>query len=160
MFNPLLASAALNSTSTTPPPGEPPTQPVDNNLRSAWNDYIKFLDKKGLKGHPSLDHNDLGMKMIDQYRKEHPGTPLSRESIIPIQQEFSRYRDARLKEVESGKGAFGPGVTKDNFLKALSIVDNIPGQRTTSFSFPQGWNGTENKGYMRSDKSAVDQIYK
>jgi len=70
----------------------------------------------------------------------------------------------RLKEIEAGKGAFAPGTNKDNFLKALSIVDGIPGQRTTSFSFPAGYlkdldtGETQNKGFITSDKAAIDQL--
>jgi len=129
---------------------------IDNTIREGWNDYVKWLDSKGMKGHPDLDKNDLGLKMIDQYRKENPKTPITRELVIPIQKEFSKYRDYALGQVDAGKAVLADGVTRDNFLKHLSIVDGLPGQRTTSFSFPNEYLktfekgkliGTENKGF-------------
>jgi hypothetical protein len=131
----LIPEAALTTQT-----GDPVTPPkVDNKIRQAWNDYVQFLQQKGLKGHPSLDHNGLGFKMIDEYRKEHPDTPLTKDMIVPIQQDFANYRNYALKQIQDGKAAFAPGTNKDNFLRALSVVDGIPGQRTTSFSYPQSF---------------------
>jgi len=128
-------------------PGDPsPKVKVDNKLRNAWNDYVNFLSTKGLKGHPSLDHNGLGFKMIDEYRKLNPDTPLTKDMVIPIQQDFSNYRDWTLGQINKGGGQFGPGVNKDNFLKQLSVVDGIPGQRTTAFQFPKSYLDTFSDG--------------
>lgn len=134
-----------------------PTEPkVDNHVRQAWNDYVSWIDKKGLKGHESLDKNDLGGKMIDAYKKENPDTPISREMIVPIQKEFSKYRDWSLEQVKKGAAKLADGVTPENYMKSLSIVDGIAGQRTTSFQFPSSYLttfsngknlGTENKGF-------------
>jgi hypothetical protein len=112
---------------------------VDNTIRQAWNDYVSWLDTKGMKGKPELDKDDLGGKMIDLYRKENPKTPIRRELIVPIQKEFSKYRDWSLDQVKQGKIMLAEGVTPDNFMKHLSVVDGIPGQRTTSFSFPNSY---------------------
>lgn len=138
--------------------------PINNKTRQDWNDYVDWLDKKGLKGHPSLDTGDTGNKMIDQYRKENPNTTVSRDMVIPIQKEFSKYRDYALQQIQQGGGAFAPGTTKENFLKSLSIVDGLPGQRTTSYKFPEGYmknmntGEIQNKGFMTSDKPAIDQL--
>ena len=129
--------------------GSPPTEgdkPVDNSVRQAWNNYVSWLDTKGLKGHPSLDKNDLGGQMIDQYRKENPTTPITREIIPTIQKEFGNYRNWVLGQVAAGKAKLAEGATPDNFMKALSIVDGIPGQRTTSFQFPSAYLTTFNNG--------------
>lgn len=162
MYDPITATAALASQGGDP--GDPTAPPVDNKTRQDWNDYVDWLDKKGLKGHPSLDHNEKGFQMIDQYRKENPGTTVSREMVTPIQQEFSKYRDYALGQIQKGGGAFAPGTNKDNFLRALSTVDGIPGQRTTSYKFPLGYmkdmntGEVKNKGFMTSDKPAADQL--
>lgn len=124
-------------------PGE---STVDNRIRQAWNDYTNWLAAKGLKGHPSLDKNDLGGKMIDQYRKENPTTPITREIIPTIQKEFGNYRQFVLNQIKAGKSGFAPGTNEENFMKSLSIVDGIPGQRTTSFSFPNSYMTTFNNG--------------
>lgn len=153
----LVAEAAIGGD----PKGKTPPK-IDNNVRSAWNQYVQFLDSKGLKGSPVLDHNDMGGKMIDEYRKENPDTPITREMVAPIQQEFAKYRQYMLDQIAQGKGQFGPGVNKDNFMRSLSVVDGVPGQRTTSFQFPQGYlnymGKTENKGFMTADKPVADQI--
>lgn len=159
----LMAQAALTA-QAGPGPEETAPVKVDNTLRSAWNDYVNWLDKKGLKGHPSLDHDNLSFKMIEEYRKENPDTPLTKDMIVPIQKEFSNYRDYVLKQVDAGKAGLAPGTTKENFLKALSTVDGIPGQRTTSFVFPSGYlkdmstGEVKNKGFMTSDKPVKDQL--
>ena len=119
---------------------------VDNNIRLEWGKYVDWLEKRGLKGHPSLDKDDLGGKMIDAYRKENPSTPISREIIPTIQKEFSKYRDWSLNQVKEGKAKLSDGVTPENYMKALSIVDGIPGQRTTSFKFPESYLTTFNNG--------------
>jgi len=126
-----------------PKEGEPE---VDNSVREAWNKYISWLEAKGMKGHADLDKNDLGGKMIDAYRKENPDTPISREIIPTIQKEFSKYRDWSLGQVKAGKAVLGEGVTPENYMKALSIVDGIAGQRTTSFRFPESYLTTFNNG--------------
>jgi hypothetical protein len=160
--NQLLADAALTSTAGPAPKEKTPVK-VDNTLRQAWNQYVDWLDKKGLKGHPSLDHDNLSFKMLDEYKKENPDTPLTKDMIIPIQQEFSKYRDYALKQVDAGKAALAPGTTKDTFLSALSTVDGIPGQRTTSYKFPLGYmkdmnTGETKSGLMNSDKPAAQQL--
>lgn len=144
-----------------PPTGDP-NEAVSDKLRRDWNEYISFLDKKGYKGHPALDKNDLGGKMIDLYRKENPNTSISREKIKDVQSEFAKYREYQLNEIKNGRGAFAKGTNENNFLKNLSIIDGIAGQRTTSFSFPNEYLisfvdgkkvGTENLGYATINKT-------
>lgn len=126
--------------------GEDPVEEIDDKDRENWNEYVKFLDSKGLKGHPSLDKDDLGGKMIDEYRKVNPNTTVSREKIKPIQKEFSKYRDWSLAQIKAGKAAFAEGTNEENYMKHLSTVDGIAGQRTTSFQFPDSYLKTfENK---------------
>ncbi len=109
---------------------------VDNKVRKDWNDYTDWLEKKGLKGHPSLDKGDLGGKMVDQYKKENPNSIVSRQTIKPIQKEFSNYRNYALNEIKNKRAGFAEGTNEENFMRALSVVDGIAGQRTTSFKFP------------------------
>jgi hypothetical protein len=136
-------------------------KPVDNRLREHWNQYVDWLEKKGMKGSPALDKGDLGGKMIDIYRMENPTTLVSRQSIVPIQNEFSKYRQYTLNEIRNKRAELAPGVKEEDFMKNLSIVDNIPGQRTTSFKFPDEYLktflngqlvGTEKKGFATVNK--------
>ena len=141
---------------------------VSSKLRQDYNDYLGWLDKKGLKGHPSLDKNDLGGQMIDQYQKETPNTSVNRAAIVPIQQELSKYRDYSINQLRTGKAQLSddktpqgrfvkPNENLDNYMKNLSQVDGIAGQKTTSTAFPLSYLKTfdtnnnlisnENKGF-------------
>lgn len=126
---------------------------VDNNLRKAWNDYTLWLEKKGLKGHPDLDKNNKSFEILEQYRKENPSTPLTKEIIPVIQKDFQNYRQWVLDKTKLPKGTPGrvelsAGVNEDNFMKDLSIVDGIAGQRTTSFSYPSAFLDTREQGQI------------
>jgi len=150
-----MARNYLLAAKTPNPPSE--EKQVDNTIRLEWNKYLDWLEKKGMRGKADLDKNDLGGKMIDAYRKENPNTPITREMVIPIQKDFGKYRDWSLEEVKAGRSALAEGVTPENYMRALSIVDGIPGQRTTSFKFPNSYLqtldankkllSTENKGF-------------
>lgn len=113
--------------------------PITNKIRQSWNDYIGWLREKGLAGSPKLDKGGLGIKMIEEYRKENPDTALTPDLVTSIQKDFSKYRQYALKQIDDGNAVLDThnGVTRDNFLKALSVVDGIPGQRTTSYTFPK-----------------------
>lgn len=117
--------------------GHEEEKPVTNQMREDFNKYVAWLDKRGMKGHPSLDKNNLGNNMLAKYIKETPGTSLTLDSVIPIQNEFTKYRNWSLDQISQGKAAFGEGVTEENYLRDLTKVDGIPGQRTTSYTFPK-----------------------
>ena len=40
---------------------------VTNKLREDWNNYISWLDLKGMRGKAELDTNDLGGKVLLSY---------------------------------------------------------------------------------------------
>lgn len=131
---------------------------VNDQLRKDWNKYVDWLESINMKGNPALDKNDLGGAMVDRYKKEHPETSVSRETIDDIQQEFVKYRQWSLAEIKAGRASFAPGTNEDNFMRALSIVDGIPGQRTTSFKFPSTYLVTfENKG-LNTNKIGTEAI--
>lgn len=122
-------------------------------LKNDWNNYTTWLKGKGMQGNPALDKNDLGGKMIDQYQKENPTTSINRAAVIPIQQELSKYRDysinelrnkrATLADAENPNGRFvTPTENLDGYMRDLSKVDGIAGQRTTSYQFPDRYMKT------------------
>jgi hypothetical protein len=120
-----------------------------------WNDYTKWIKAKGLKGDESLDHNEKGMAVLQQYINEHPETTLQAtpEVVKSVQLQLKAYRDFAIKQLrehkaqltyidENGREA-SRYVTKDEnldfFMKNLSIVDGIPGHRTVSSEFPKAY---------------------
>lgn len=108
-------------------------------LQMDWNKYIDWLASNNLKGSEKLDHGGLGMEMLKRFIEENPDVSLeaNETTVINIQKAFSKYREWVMKRIEEGKAQFGPGANKENFMRALSIIDGIPGQRTTSFKFPE-----------------------
>ena len=121
---------------------------VSTKLRGDWNNYTTWLKGKGMQGHPSLDKNDLGGQMIDQYQKENPTTSVNRAAIIPIQQELIKYRNYAINELrnkrwqlvdsENPNGRFvTPTENLDTYMKDLSIDDGYAGSKTTNYKFPE-----------------------
>ena len=138
---------------------------VDNSVRKNWNDYILWLEKKGVKGSPELDKGTNALQALEAYRKENPSTLLTKELIPVIQKDFSGYRQAVIDKMKAGKAEFAPGTNEQNFMSHLSVVDGIPGSRTTSFSYPAEYLQTleknaknevikktvENKGFVATN---------
>lgn len=136
--------------------GDPTPAPVTNEQRQGWNQYVQFLKKRGIAGDPKLDTNGLGKNLFNQYLKENPNSPLTPDSIIPIQHDFANYRQWAINNIKAGKGAFADGTNEDNFMKELSRVDGYPGQYTTRHEFPKEYLqtfadkklvNTEDKGF-------------
>lgn len=126
---------------------------VTDTLRRDWNDYVDWLEMKGLKGDATLDRNGLGVEMIAQYRTEHPETTVSNETINLIQEEFSNYRAWALDQIKQGKAAFAPGVTAETFMINLSENDNYAGQLTTMKKFPLAYLQSMKDHSLQSKKT-------
>lgn len=130
-------------------PGKKPSPTVvDNKLRSDWNDFTEYLEKKGYKGNPELDKWGLGYKLLDEYVKITPNTSLSREKLPLIRNEMVNYRkwvlDESKKPLGQGKASLSKGVDDTNFMR--HVIENektadpiYPGSRFTSTKFPSGY---------------------
>ena len=137
-------------------------RPISNTIRSEWNSFVDFLDKRGLRGNPQLDTGDLSQKMLNQYIRENPLTPLKPEMVKDIQADFANYRGYALNKIKQNKGVFAPGVTEENFMSELSKLDSWPGSRTTSHKFPMEYlqyldsqgntERTQNLGFATANK--------
>jgi len=118
----------------------PPEEPlkINTDVRQQWNNFIKFLEGKGMRGNPEFDHNpDLINGLMAEYAKANPGTVVGPQLIKPIQRAMNEYRQQALDMVHSGKASLPDGVTEDQFMNGLSIEDGIPGQKTTNWMFPE-----------------------
>lgn len=138
-----------------------PDPPVDNKVRTDWNQYLSWLDKKGVRGKPDLDKGGAGYAMFDQYVKENPSTSLSRETLPVIRKELLNYRNWVLDQNKNGGNVLTPGVSEENFMRHVvenekSGDPNLPGQHLTTTAFPQVYLtrfmndknlGTTNQGF-------------
>jgi len=110
---------------------------VDDKIRGEWNKFQDFLTQRKLAGAVSLDNRDtqLGRKILDEYRKVNPSTPLTYDHIAPIQNSLNNYRMNAWKLVQAGK-ATSDAKTLDEFMPNLSQVDGWLGSKTSQVKFP------------------------
>jgi hypothetical protein len=117
---------------------------IDDKVKEEWNKYTSWLEEKGMKGKPELDSDQLGFKMLDEYRKANPNTILSKDLILPIQREFQTYRQKALENIKTGKATFNG--KEEDFMPGLSKLDGYPGRYTTSYKFPSATVTTLDNG--------------
>lgn len=113
--------------------GDNPPKQLTPEQMQAWNQYVDYLEKKGYKGHKDLDKKETGLakKLMDNFIKENPGTPLTYDDVKSVQLEMQKVKD----QVQ----AFAARRNDPNASKAMagiSTVDGWPGSKTTSFKFP------------------------
>ncbi len=125
-----------------------PTEDGTAKLKSDWNLFVDYMQKNGAKGHPDLDKgvgkNNMGIRYLEQYRKENPSTSLTPENVSEVQKNFQNYRDFAINEIKNKRATYDGDISKidtpqSDFMKDLSIVDGIPGSRTTSHQFPSSF---------------------
>lgn len=121
----------------TAPKGYKPSTPDD---RRKWNQFLDYLDKKGVGGSKDLDAKDrsLGKKYLEEYNKANPKDAVSEDFVSKAQ-----YENYMIRK----KGEF-PGLNKDQAKyafgnlsqqykdKALSAVDSWLGSATSKQYYP------------------------
>jgi len=120
--------------------------PVTNQQRNAWNQYVQYLQKRGIAGDPKLDRNGLGKNLFLQYIKDNPNTGLTEDSPMAIQHDFANYRQWAINQIKSGKGEYAPGTDENTFMKELSQIDGYAGSKTTRHLFPKSYMQTFEDG--------------
>jgi hypothetical protein len=111
MIREALMAALANQMGTNEAPQADNQAPQDGTpdvgkIKEDWNDFLGWMEQKGLKGNPELDKNDLGNKYFKQYIKDHPETSLSEEVIPVIRDEYSKLRDTEWNDIIAGKSYF------------------------------------------------------
>ncbi len=115
-----------------PPPGLTPQQ------RMAWNMFIDYLDKQGVKGSPLLDQRDknLGQYYFQKFASTNPGIPITYNDVPKIQAELQDYRTNLVNQWKSGKAKIDSIKTEDEIMPQLSAVDGWLGSKTSSYKYP------------------------
>jgi len=132
-------SNSLKVKTTTKDPENPVA--ISDELKTNWNKYLDWLDKKGMKGKPELDKGGVGNKLFKQYLSETADAKLSEKDIPVIRQAYKEMRDQGIKDQKEGKIAFGTGVTAENFMSHIVANEktsnpNYVGQHLTQTRFP------------------------
>lgn len=109
---------------------------VTKEKRDLWNNYVDYLNTKGLKGSKDLDNKDtqLSRKVFDEYTKANKLNLKYDEFIPEIQRSISTYRNAAINKINSGEAVYTKPI--DTFMQGLSTVDGWAGSKTTSWKFP------------------------
>lgn len=120
-------------------PGDPaPAKALDPSIRPEWNNFIDFVDKKGMRGNPQLDDKDkgLGKQLMAEYLKLNPQSKLSYDLVPAIQQDMQNVRNIGLKNIHDNNLKV-PGVAKDDdYMANISAVDGWLGSKTSDHKFP------------------------
>jgi hypothetical protein len=117
---------------------------ISDQIKTDWNQYIDWLELKGLKGSSQLDHGGLAKEMMKQFIAEHPGTTLGQGMVQSIQEALKDYQ-AKINELErlaelKGKTIIS-GAKKGEVNVIMADLDNIKsdgwvGMVTSKFKFP------------------------
>ena len=114
---------------------EPPNyKPLAVDQRTDWNNFLNYLDSKGVGGNKVLDARDktLGLQYLDEYKKLNPKSTLSAETIPIVQYEqymlrkgdrFGNFTSEELKGWRENN--------KDFVNKPVSNVDSWLGSVTS-----------------------------
>jgi hypothetical protein len=141
---------------------------VSADLRTDWNNYVTWLEQKGVKGSPELDKNNTGFKYLEEYRSANPNTLLTKEAIPKVQGYLQEYRnwviESHKNKTRPIEFKADPGKDYELFMPNLSKVDGYPGQFTTSYKFPQEFLNARPIGYasiaqQKQTGGDVDEIY-
>jgi len=100
--------------------GNPPVD--DKTLKSDWNKYLEYLEKKGVKGSANLDKGGLGNKYFLEYIKANPGTSLSVDVIPRVRQLYIDLRNTNIEQMKKGNASFSPGGIVGNKATGNSIT--------------------------------------
>jgi hypothetical protein len=131
-----------------------------------WNNFLSFLDKKGLKGKPELEKDNLGNDLFKQWVKDNPNEGLTEQDIPKVRKSYSKVRDIRLKEIKEGKGAYKEGTNEENFMSFIvenekSKDPNYVGRRLTQTPFPGTvLNIKDEKGNIVEQRTAKPSMNK
>lgn len=135
--------------------GKAPEEPVFNapknykpstkDQRTKWNQFLDYLEKKGVGGSKDLDARDkgLGIKYLNEYNKANPDSAVSKEFIPTAQYESYLIRRKNTfpgLTPEQGQYAFG-NLAPAFKNKQISGVDNWLGSNTSRQYYPTFHHG-------------------
>lgn len=121
----------------TPPKGYKPSTADD---RRKWNQFLDYLEKKGVGGSKDLDQRDksLGKKLLTEYNKANPKDQVS-ENFIPTAQ-YESYlirRKGQFPGLNEQQAKFAFGNLPANYkTKTISPVDSWLGSATSRQFYP------------------------
>lgn len=125
--------------------------PLSYPERQHWNDFLRFVYKKGYYGNKALDarNTSLGKSMMDEYNATPFGklNPVSYDMVPRVQSEFQDLRkNGVFPEYENGEyaSAFKKYIRSVGIKDTLSPTDGWFGSLTSQEAYPEI---TDNDGH-------------
>lgn len=160
-----LPDSTKNKTET----GVKSIEKINDQIRRDWNEYLKWLDGKKMRGKEELDKNDLGYKLFDEYVATHK-TSLNRGVLPLIVKTMEEYREYVLDQYHKGLVTINNIKSDDQFMRRVMENKNskdpiYPGDDLTFTYFPEDflihmYNGkvtaTENRGFAKIKEVGPD----
>ena len=116
-----------------------------------WNQFIDYVEKKGFRGDPSLDKEDKGNLLFEEWRKLNPKVTITKADMPSVRKSMLRLRDDSMEDIKAGRGEFksskgiqkGPNTDFTEFMRHLLLNEqsndpNYIGHRLTMTRFPRG----------------------
>jgi hypothetical protein len=112
--------------------------PISNIQKTAWNDYIDYLDKKGMKGNPALDNRDTGLsqQLFNDYKAKNPNFTLTYDQVPQVQRELQDYRADIVNRWKQNPSLIPDAKNENEIMPDLSIADGWLGSKTSSHKYP------------------------
>lgn len=113
-------------------------KPLNNEEKQAWNGFVDYLDKQGLKGSTALDNKNmaLGQNLLNKYNSVRTGAKVNYEDVSRVQAELQAYRANLVDRWKKGQAQSDQVKTEADIMPNLSPVDSWLGSKTSSYKFP------------------------
>lgn len=113
--------------------------PLTNDQKVHWNNFVDYLQKTGYKGSKALDNRNMAMgeNLLAKFNQMNPGSQIRYEDVPMVQSELQKYRQDLVNRWKSGKAEGTPDIkTEDDIMPGISQVDGWLGSKTSSYKFP------------------------
>lgn len=113
-------------------------RPISNTDKSGWNDFINFLDKKGMKGNPALDNRNtnLSQQLFNEYKSQNPNFSLTYDQIPQVQADLQNYRSDLVNKWKANPSIIPDAKSEDDIMPNLSDTDGWLGSKTSMHKYP------------------------
>lgn len=139
-------------------------QPLTPTQRKDWNDFLGYLDKKGVGGSTKLDARDqsLGLGYLKEYQKTNPNTTITQELVPNVQ-----YDQYLIRKGEGGFNGLTPeqmnyvrkGLNPAYLARQTSDVDGWLGSITSKSYYPQAYR-SDNQGNKYDFGTSIEDYVK
>jgi hypothetical protein len=116
-----------------------------------WNQFVDYVEKRGFRGDASLDKEDKGNLLFEEWRKLNPKVTITKADMPSVRKSMLRLREDAMEDIKKGGEYTGPTLGKQTgpnanfgeFMRHLLLNEqsndpNYIGHRLTMTRFPRG----------------------